>query len=119
MTKSIAYGLLIIYTLAMLKPIVPVAKDILAHTFWKVHHITTAHHHHGEQHVHIESNKAAQTDQKKSASLKYEKAVSVHVYVNCYTVFSQLFLFEPIADFYLENATMRSKVILTPPPKFS
>ena len=48
------YGLLYIYGFALLKPILPIANDIIAHAFFKIQHLSTIHIENGKYHVHQE-----------------------------------------------------------------
>ncbi len=54
MKQALLYLLLFAYTTVMLKPVLPIVSDLLAHTFWKWNHISTVHHHDGHDHVHFE-----------------------------------------------------------------
>ncbi len=54
MRKVIVYHLVIIYALAVIRPILPVINDALAHLFFEHHHLETVHHSHGHQHVQSE-----------------------------------------------------------------
>lgn len=64
--KAIVYAFLCIYCFALLKPVMPIAKDIIAHTFFKMEHIATIHFENGKYHVHQEL--AANDDEQKNNS---------------------------------------------------
>ena len=53
-----AYCFLLLYTLAMCKPIFPLLQDEFAHIFWKAKHLATVHHHHGDHHAEEEVSEA-------------------------------------------------------------
>lgn len=50
----IVYLLIGIYALALIRSIMPVLKDVTAHIFFKMEHMTTVHYENGEYHVHME-----------------------------------------------------------------
>jgi hypothetical protein len=52
--KVIVYALLCVYSFALLKPLMPIANDIIAHTFYKIEHISTIHYENGRYHLHAE-----------------------------------------------------------------
>ena len=59
--KVIVYTFLCIYSFALLKPIMPVVDDVIAHTFYKMQHLATVHFENGKYHVHTElANDASQ-----------------------------------------------------------
>ncbi|HEY0058899.1 MAG TPA: hypothetical protein VGB56_07170 [Flavisolibacter sp.] len=43
-----------LYTASVVKPVLPLLVDVLAHTFQELEHTSTVHAHNGEQHVHLE-----------------------------------------------------------------
>ncbi len=55
MKKIITYLLLFSYTTSVVMPILPFAKDLIAHTFWAYEHISTVHLENGKYHTHFES----------------------------------------------------------------
>lgn len=73
----------------MCKPVLPVAKDIISHIFWKAKHISTVHHENGGNHLHREliimSNKDA-SDQ--GSPIEFSEPVSVHVLLQNYFDFA-------------------------------
>ena len=64
--KIILYALLCVYSFALLKPIMPLANDVIAHTFYKMQHIATVHYENGKYHLHDEL--AENADQQKAES---------------------------------------------------
>ena len=69
------------YTLLMIKPILPVIADAMAHSFWKSQHILTVHEVNGKFHVHKELVKASKDDEKRKQHTgnKFENSDYVHV----------------------------------------
>lgn len=55
MKKIITYLLLFSYTTSIVMPVLPFAKDLIAHTFWAYEHISTVHLENGKYHTHFES----------------------------------------------------------------
>ena len=55
MKKIITYLLLFSYTSSIVMPILPFAKDLIAHSFWVYEHISTVHLENGKYHTHFES----------------------------------------------------------------
>ena len=73
--KGIVYTFLCIYSFALLKPVMPIVNDVIAHTFYKMQHLATVHFENGKYHVHTElTNDADQQkgDQKETSSGIYE-----------------------------------------------
>jgi hypothetical protein len=76
-----AYYLLLLYTLGVCKPILPLLQDELAHIFWNAQHIATVHHHQGEHHAEVEFAEAAHEEEndKHPATGKTSEPVSIHI----------------------------------------
>jgi hypothetical protein len=72
--KLAVYILLSVYLFAQLKPFAIMTSDFLAHTFWKVQHLSTVHYENGHYHLHSELKNSAEDADKdtheKSASLE-------------------------------------------------
>lgn len=82
MRSDLAYYLVILYTLAICKPVLPFVQDELAHFFWKDAHIATIHHHHGDQHAEHEASSASHEENNKTSSnYKTTESVSIHLAV--------------------------------------
>jgi hypothetical protein len=67
----------------------PIVQDKLAHTLWKSEHLTTVHHHHGDNHAEQEVAEAEHEEKSDSqpATSKTSEPVSVHTLVQIlYTV---------------------------------
>jgi hypothetical protein len=52
--KTIVYILLFFYVAVQLKPLTVVVQDIIAHTFFKMQHMTSVHYENGHYHLHAE-----------------------------------------------------------------
>lgn len=82
--KIISYLVLFSYTIIILKPVLPVASDTLAHVFWKLEHISTVHSHDGDDHVHQEIIKTEAQDKQGKTTIppRYEVSVNPHLITN-------------------------------------
>ena len=114
-----AYCFLLLYTVAMCKPILPLIQDEFAHIFWKAKHLATVHHHHGDHHAEEEIAEAEHEENadKQPATTKTSEPVSVHIVVEILYGISQLTISEQ--QFALNNYSV-STVSLDkyyPPPK--
>jgi hypothetical protein len=86
MKKQLAIIMLLCYASVMLRPLVPVVSDFLAHTFWNSEHIATVHYENGHYHLHYELKEinkndidpAQQTPDKKSGN----ENVQVHILIS-------------------------------------
>lgn len=54
------YILLGIYAFALIRPIIPVVKDVIAHVFFEIDHMATVHYENGKYHVHKELLKSGE-----------------------------------------------------------
>lgn len=82
MKYTSAYYLLLLYTLALCKPVLPLIQDQLAHTFREAQHISTIHQHYGAHHAESAIAEAAQEQSNSSsASIKTSEPVSIHIAV--------------------------------------
>jgi hypothetical protein len=119
MKSATAYYLLLFYSLAICKPVLPLVSDFLAHSLWQTHHLKTVHHQHGREHVHYELVKAASEEQNENTSLPSKSAepVSVHIPVNIFQEFS--FSSIPIVHnaSYLQRLSHPAMDVVFPPPK--
>ena len=61
MKKILVHIILVAYVMALFRPAIAIAQDFLAHTFWKIAHISTVHYENGKYHLHQElANDASQ-----------------------------------------------------------
>ncbi len=65
----------------VLKPVLPIVSDMVAHVFWKLEHISTVHSHDGEAHVHQEIMEAEVRDQsgETTSASRYEVLIGPHL----------------------------------------
>ncbi len=54
MKAALTYLVLIAYLAGLVKPVLPIFLDVIAHTFHELEHTNTIHKHNGENHVHVE-----------------------------------------------------------------
>lgn len=81
MKRIIAYYLFFFYAAAMLKPVMPLVTDLIAHQFAHEHHIATVHQHNGEEHVHYELAAAADEQEKDQENKqKLTEPISLHTF---------------------------------------
>src|ERR1700757_3886714 len=52
--KIVVYTFLYVYAFGLIKPIMPIINDVIAHTFYKMEHLATVHFENGKYHVHAE-----------------------------------------------------------------
>ncbi|MGQ0830000.1 MAG: hypothetical protein ACT4ON_16555 [Bacteroidota bacterium] len=76
--KAVVRALLCVYCFALLKPVMPLIDDVVAHTFYKMQHIATVHYENGKYHVHAELAEHSDHQDKKgtTASAIYETLAS-------------------------------------------
>ncbi len=72
MKFATAYYLLLIYATVILKPMIPVAEDVLVHCFAEAYHVATVHATQGSNHV--EKDMAADANDDSSKNQKADKA---------------------------------------------
>ncbi len=77
--RTVARVLIIAYALFLLKPVMPILLDGLAHTFYKSVHIAVVHRVHGKEHVHYELRKAAAESEKEGLGQKRKLVVEDEV----------------------------------------
>lgn len=71
--------IVIFYTAAILKPVLPYVADFLAHQFAHEKHMATVHSHNGHEHAHHEAADAASDeDEQNAARQKFSEPVSAH-----------------------------------------
>jgi UDP-N-acetylglucosamine:LPS N-acetylglucosamine transferase len=118
--RTFIYALLCVYALGLLKPIVPVVNDAIAHTFYKLEHISTVHYEDGKYHLHAELEQEA-NDMKKEAgntvpSSAYE-ALSNHINNDMFKI-NSYFTISQIINSYKTQVTLGVLTkISTPPPQ--
>jgi len=92
MRAFFAYSLLIVYAVALLKPVLPPTLDWMSHTFALYHHLATVHQHHGNSHVDKEMAKEADhTDTDQTPARGFSDPVSAHVHTSVNFILLQRF----------------------------
>lgn len=119
MKSTTAYYLILLYSIAMCKPIIPVLGDFLAHTLWQEEHLQTVHQEHGKNHVHYELMNAAKNEQKDNEpqSTKLSDNVSVHIPTNYQFDFSCLLIVAQKQDGSCKHIPHPVIDLLIPPPR--
>ena len=87
MRFSTAYYLLLIYSLMMLKPLLPVVSDLLSHVFAEAIHIATVHAKYGSHHLEKELETTARDNSKNHNAVISEENFTVHVSTNEYSYY--------------------------------
>lgn len=91
MKSTVAYYLIILYSIAVCKPIIPVVADFLGHALWHQKHITTIHHENGKDHLHYELLEEKKEGDKPSTTIKSSEPVSVHIALEGGPLISNIF----------------------------
>jgi len=118
---DLAYYLIIVYILAVGKPIFPLIQDNFAHIFWNAEHIATVHHHHGEHHAEKEIAEATHEEgnNKNQATNKNSEPVSLHIILQIPNSIWQISTAKQkfkITDSDYSNVSLDKHY---PPPKYS
>jgi hypothetical protein len=67
--KALVYLMVVVYVFGLLKPAMPLIKDVLAHTFFKTQHMATVHFENGRYHLHLELKEDAKSNDNKPGAL--------------------------------------------------
>ena len=119
MRKALSYLLLVSYAIVLLKPVLPILTDFIAHAFYKYEHIATVHKENGKTHLHYELQKASEEtgNDKSNLPTKAATEVSPHVFTN------MLYTFD-VAKVSLQHFTINTSYPpaiaiagIFPPPK--
>ena len=118
--KAILYAFIGIYSFALLKPVFPVVNDIIAHTFYKMQHMSTVHYENGAYHLHAEL--IDESDLQKNTSKETTPSVMFETLAN--HLYNKTFEFEihqivssikfPHENMHLHDAHTQQT---TPPPQ--
>lgn len=119
MKRAAAYYLLLFYTVALFKPVIPIVSDVLAHQFNKVNHVLQVHQHKGAYHLHqeLKETSAGNDETSDNKVLKISEPVSIHII----TAITQMDRKEfSVENSYLNTVSALLNTLLqnnTPPPK--
>jgi hypothetical protein len=58
--RIVGYILIGIYAFALLRPVMPVVNDAIAHIFFEMEHLATVHYENGKYHIHLELEQLAE-----------------------------------------------------------
>lgn len=105
-----------------LKPLTAIVQDVLAHTFWKVHHLATTHHQHGHHHLDEELQDISEDDHdaphdKIPTHEKSKEDISFHILLeNAFRFKNHSLVSAYPKDSHKELAVSFISIV-TPPPK--
>jgi DNA repair photolyase len=119
MKAAIAYYLMLLYITVMFKPLIPIVKDTIAHTFAEAIHIATVHAIYGSNHLQKEISETTSDNNKQQSTSTNEDQFPVHVSAKEYLYdFSSALIFKKY--FYLHSYNLKSGFITkhSPPPRF-
>jgi hypothetical protein len=117
--KRISYLLLFAYSLVIIKPVVPVFADVIAHVFYEKEHVIV-HEVHGQFHVHYEvANALGKTNRDKhSATITGDTEESLYILPDLPSFNVSSFLFASISyPSLLCNLSRSFPYVHYPPPK--
>ncbi len=119
--KVIVYHLVIIYALAVIRPILPVINDALAHLFFEHHQLETVHHSHGHQHVQSEMKIISLDIQNfnDSDKIKVLDTLDTHFKADENNIFSNFFLVIQTILFHIEFPSTVNLSLIKPPPEYN
>ncbi len=81
--KVLVLLMLGVYVFGLVKPTLPLVKDVLAHTFFKSTHMATVHLENGRYHLHLELNdEAKKSDSKQNAAVTSHEVLAAHIKTN-------------------------------------
>lgn len=88
--KILLYLLLFSYATVLLKPVLPLLGDAVAHTFWRMEHISSTHFENGKYHVHFELLQSAKKTDDGNSNPRIEVFATPHIItnINCYNFFA-------------------------------
>ncbi|MES2565818.1 MAG: hypothetical protein V4565_03065 [Bacteroidota bacterium] len=76
------YLMLGIYTFGLVKPVIPLVKDIVAHSFFESSHMASVHYENGRYHIHLELKEEVKNTTEKAPVISEKDNFSVHVKSN-------------------------------------
>jgi valyl-tRNA synthetase len=117
--KFVIYAFLYVYCFGLIKPIMPIVNDVIAHTFYKMEHLATVHFENGKYHVHEElaSEASKRNDAKGTNQFSENETLSSHIInkkieYKIYPSLSSKIIFskeQHLLDAFVQN--------VTPPPE--
>ena len=122
MRAPIAYYMMILYFTVMFKPLIPIVKDVLSHTFSEAIHIATVHAIYGSNHLQKElaDTNSDNANSKHQNNVSGEDQVQVHVSTTECTYGFYAIASDKNYSFSRLSRLNRGFIIkFSPPPKFS
>lgn len=120
MKFALAYYLLLLYAMVILKPLIPVVEDSIEHCFAEAYHIATVHAKYGSNHLEKEiANTNDSNDNSNNKNILNDDASSVHIVLIVERQHEKDF--KPKISYNLQPVLFIKKILLTkicPPPKF-
>ncbi|MBC7696545.1 MAG: hypothetical protein H7141_14000 [Burkholderiales bacterium] len=69
-----------VYTFGLIKPIMPLVKDVVAHVFFESSHMATVHYENGRYHIHLELKEVAEKNNSAQSTAPSEnESIFTHV----------------------------------------
>jgi len=119
--KIVILTLICIYSFAMVKTILPIANDFIAHTFYKMQHLATVHYENGKYYLHSEllANEH-NSPAKNSSTVIVDESLAFHILV----AVPMRLLFETSHSLFVSRDTSRwtfsfLEIQVPPPDNFS
>lgn len=119
--RIMAYLLTGAYLFSLCNWVIPIFADVIAHTFWKYHHMATVHYENGKWHVHKQIESIAKDGDKKqnpSNTQNNTESISFHIPSTSDIKFEQISGLHKTVVFHLCELQNGFLNLLTPPPKF-
>ena len=112
--KALIYTMLAVYVFGLIKPVIPIISDVLAHTFFKTSHVATVHYENGKHHIHLElKEEAKHTNTKQPSTFSDTDFLFTHIQSDAVPL---IIVFEAITSSHLPY--LCSEIIKTAYPPF-
>lgn len=120
MRFTTAYYLLLLYSLVMFRPMMPLVGDVMSHVFAEAIHIATVHAKYGSNHLEKEMGKTASDNSKNHNAVLSGENLTVHISTNecsyCFYPGRQNKNYPVLRLHNIEDILIHKQ---SPPPKFS
>jgi hypothetical protein len=78
--KGLIYLMLSVYVFGLIKPVMPLVNDVLAHTFFKNSHMATIHYENGRYHMHLElQQEITKSENKQVPVFSINESLAIHI----------------------------------------
>ncbi|MDQ3048269.1 MAG: hypothetical protein M3R27_12030 [Bacteroidota bacterium] len=115
--KTAIYALICIYSFALIRPIVPVVNDLVAHVFYKMEHMSTIHFENGQYHIHSELKESSEKTPLSSKRTFSGEKLSFHFFAGTPVIFFERTTKLPILCAKINFPVDVCLKSPTPPPK--